>query len=285
MSPPSAADLATCVFCPRLCRHVCPAAVGSGREAATPTAMATSAWLFLQGAGSLELARQATALCLDCGACERACELHRPLGSMLGAFQRELAPTPVQPLGTIEGPGRRVAVETDDRSWAAALSARCGEPIGRLRTRDFLGFEARGDASAPRRDEALRRLFAGRTAVVADFRTMAVLEGAGVPCQHLAALTELPPTGRTHHPCRGPRLDGEPQPPLAMACCGARGPGHGMQDPSGEWVARTCVERLEVPVGAYLRTPDAACAAHLRTVGAEVLDPVSWLLDAARALA
>ena len=32
-------DFESCAFCPKLCRHVCPVAVGTGREAATPTAM------------------------------------------------------------------------------------------------------------------------------------------------------------------------------------------------------------------------------------------------------
>ena len=83
-------DFESCAFCPKLCRHVCPVAVGSGREAATPTAMMTASWAWLNEQGTAESALASAKLCVDCGACTRACKLQRPVVELLAAVRAEL---------------------------------------------------------------------------------------------------------------------------------------------------------------------------------------------------
>lgn len=77
-------DFETCAWCPRLCRHVCPVAVATGREAATPTAMMTVALLAERGSVSPALAEAAASLCLSCGACTDHCKNRVPVAVALG---------------------------------------------------------------------------------------------------------------------------------------------------------------------------------------------------------
>lgn len=83
----SEAQYATCAFCPNLCRHVCPVAVATAFESATPTSMMTAAWRVEAELGPREVALAATTLCLGCGACEAHCKLHVPVPSLLEAFR------------------------------------------------------------------------------------------------------------------------------------------------------------------------------------------------------
>ncbi len=77
-------DYETCAWCPRLCRHVCPVAVATGREAATPTSMMTIALLAQRGSVSAELAAASASLCLSCGACTQHCKVGVPVAARLG---------------------------------------------------------------------------------------------------------------------------------------------------------------------------------------------------------
>src|SRR5690606_20430343 len=140
MSVPRLDGIETCALCPRLCRHACPVAEGTRREAAVPALLAETLLAWRRGRVSDEVAREAATLCVDCGACQRACHLHRPLPGLLREARTALLPEPaVAPLGHVEGDGELVAVESDERRWAEALAARLGRPIARLRTDDFLG--------------------------------------------------------------------------------------------------------------------------------------------------
>ena len=74
-----------CAFCPKLCRHVCPVAKATGREAATPTAKMTVVYLVKRGLLPKELATQAAALCEGCGACTAHCKHQIPVAELLRA--------------------------------------------------------------------------------------------------------------------------------------------------------------------------------------------------------
>lgn len=84
----------TCAYCPRLCRHVCPVAVATGWEAATPTAMMTVPLLHLRGLLDAREATAATSLCLACGACTAHCKNGVPVAELLDAFRAELGGQP-----------------------------------------------------------------------------------------------------------------------------------------------------------------------------------------------
>ena len=51
--------LETCAYCPQLCRHVCPVAVATGLEAATPAKIMLV--LLLAGRGQLPMDQAASA--------------------------------------------------------------------------------------------------------------------------------------------------------------------------------------------------------------------------------
>jgi ferredoxin len=120
------AELLSCVFCPRLCRHVCPVAVGSGREAATPTAMMTGVWAWTQGRASGASAFSLASLCVSCGACTSFCKLHRPVPELLAQARAEIGGLPEQAApGRIEGGGELVfalaeldAIDEIHLTWA-----------------------------------------------------------------------------------------------------------------------------------------------------------------------
>lgn len=272
----SVRDLEPCVYCPRLCRHACPVAVGSAREAATPTAMMTGPFLAILGTIPREEAAAYASLCAGCGACTDVCLTHRPVTELLSAARETLleAPEPA-PLGLVEGAGGYVAVECDGRSWARALAGRLGEPVARFVTQDHLGeplldFKERFAAHA--RD--LRDRLAGRTLVVADGGCLRVARAAGLSVKHLGELVPPPGDGPVFHACQGPRLEGEGV-PGALACCGNISP---LLD-HHPGVAREVTEALVVRLGAVeVRTADARCGAALRAAGGRVADPLSTLL-------
>ncbi|MFM2244446.1 MAG: 4Fe-4S dicluster domain [Pseudomonadota bacterium] len=274
------AELLSCVFCPRLCRHVCPVAVGSGREAATPTAMMTGVWAWTQGRASGASAFSLASLCVSCGACTSFCKLHRPVPELLAQARAEIGGLPEQAApGRIEGGGELVAVEADGRRWAEALAAHLGRPVARFRTEDSLGAVLLGE---PARfgpwARALRDRLAGRTLVVADHESLAVARAAELTVVHLVELVPALPADRPRvKTCGGPQSPG-PEAPLALACCGGR----------SLLRAEHPALAAEVGAGAAARTPpgavcaDSRCGAWLRQHGAQIDDPVSLLLEAQR---
>ena len=92
---PRAVDYDLCAFCPRLCRHACPVAVGSGREAATPTHVMAGVWGWLQEHRSAPEALALASLCTRCGACTDACKLARPVDDLLTEARGAAAPEPL----------------------------------------------------------------------------------------------------------------------------------------------------------------------------------------------
>ncbi len=284
MSPPGiphASELEICAWCPKLCRHVCPVAVGGESEAAAPSNMALHPVLFLRGSGSLALALDAAALCVECGACTAHCDLDRPLGDLLGRFRRGLsAPPPAEDPQAVEGQGDTIAVLSDDRDWSAALAAALGEPVATLRTHDHLGADHLDHPLAgPEHAQALRKRVGKRTLVVTDHRSLRAARQAGLNARHLVDVVRPEAGGPVFHPCHGPRLTGHSAPD-SLACCGANG---ALRDRHPDTAARVAANQAARLSGADapVRCPDLVCAAALADAGLAVIDPVDMLLSTA----
>ena len=256
----------TCALCPRLCRWACPVAVGSAREAAVPTFLATAIVEHAAGRMSASRAAAAVALCTDCGACGSACHIHQPLPALLrDARAALLRPAPIEPLRPIEGVGARVAVETDERPWADALAAALGEPVRRWFTADALGVGAIDHAMFEERASQLRVVLADLEVVVAHGGVARALRRAGVP---FSWLHEVLPAlaGDACGSCEAP---GGARP---LACCGAAGPLLAHHPADAARVAEAWLARRAGPVA------DARCRAHFESVGQPAEDAVDRLL-------
>jgi len=267
----------TCALCPRLCRHTCPVAVSTGREAATPTSIMTTLLRWNRGEVDPALAGQAAALCTDCGACSHACAVDQPVVEILReARQTLLAPAAITPLETVEGGATMVAIECDGRRWADALSRHLKHGVARLPTTDHLGVSRLDHPmSATQHLVAIRDRLGGRTAVVSCQGCARVTEAARIQTIHLHSLCELPATGTIHHPCRGPRLAGETA-TSALNCCGAAGPLGRIHPEIAEDLLTQAAKRLGPgPVS----SPDSRCAQHLNSAGVQTIDPISHLLE------
>ena len=272
-------DIDICAFCPRLCRHVCPIAVGSGREAATPTSMMTGVWSWLSGHIDGDIAWSHAALCTSCGACTAACKLDRPVSDLLSQARGATGVAPTSSaVADIEGDGALIAVETDGRRWAEALAAHLGEPVARIRSPDELG-EHLLDHPRALRDHAkeLRARVGDRTLVIASGGAWRVAQATGLLARHLQDLAPAPATSPSFHPCTGPAPDG-PACEDALACCGAAAPLPTAHPAVATEVGRDAAARLG---GEPHVTSDTRCANWLRTHGARVTDPVDHLLEPA----
>lgn len=261
--------LDTCVLCPRLCRHACPVATGSAREAAVPTWIATVLREVEAGRRPSADALAAATLCTACGACHDACHLGRPLPDLLRDARARMEPVPgIEPLGPIEGTGTLVAVETDERPLAALLARRLERPVRRWRTGDRLGVAAIEHPSAfDARAAALRSAVGDLEVVTADGGVARALEASGVGYRWLSDLVpELRSRGAT-----GSCADGGRRP---LACCGGAGPLARHHPEDAARVARTFALRGEI---AWLA--DARCRGHLRAAGVDVRDLVDALVE------
>ena len=271
------AEYETCVYCPRLCRSVCPVAVGSAREAATPTSMMTGPFLAILGTLEREEAGALASLCTSCGACTSFCKVQRPVGDLLAEARSSLVDAPALAApGAVEGAAEWVAVECDGRSWAAALARHLKRPVARFLSPDHLG-EAlldHPDAFAAYA-RGLRERLAGRTVVVADLGCQRAAVAAGLSVRHLVELAPLESSEYVFHACSGPRLPGQTV-PGALACCGSRAPLTTQHPAIAAEVAASAASGLG---GASCATADARCAAALRGSGAHITDPVTALLE------
>ncbi len=174
-------DHSVCAWCPRLCRHVCPVAVGTGLESATPTAMRAVALGVEAGALPSDLALPGTDLCLGCGACTAFCALHVDVPAALDAFRaargapvvvraaRGGGAAPLEAAAAVE-PLRFVTCFEGPVLDSADQLACCGR-------RD--GFDAvRPDAAGAVAEENVRR-FGGRAIVCADVECGGFLRAHG----------------------------------------------------------------------------------------------------------
>lgn len=94
----AARQTSLCAACPKLCRHTCPVAEATGREAYTPWALMSSVHLERMGAhpAPQELSQDVYA-CSGCRACQGFCHFHQDVPGVLlarraRAFQRDEAP-------------------------------------------------------------------------------------------------------------------------------------------------------------------------------------------------
>lgn len=269
--------LERCAYCPQLCRHVCPVAVATGHEAATPARILATVLLARRGRVPPEDAARAAALCTDCGACQRHCkhgvEVPRILAEARATFAQ---PAVVSPIAMPEGAGTLVAVECDGRHWAPALARALDQPVARLVTTDHLGEavlwnRARAAAHLTRVHAAL----VGRKVVSGCSRCLAVLDAAHVQRVRPEALLGTAWSGPVYL-CHGQAdLPGD-RLSDAPVCCGAHGPLPLEHPTLAAEVAREAAAKL--PPGPTA-TPDSACRNALRDAGANVVDPIDLLLE------
>jgi ferredoxin len=257
----------TCALCPRLCRPSCPVASGSTREASVPAVIAARLLDWQRDRLDPATAAEAATLCTDCGACQSHCHLDRPLPGLLRQARAELLPAaPFEPLRPIEGEGRIVAVEADERPFASALSRRLGEPVRRWPTADRLGVEAVEHREWERHGEAIRAALGGAEAVVCDGGVARALEAAGARFRWLHDVVPGLPTGTSS--CKS---SGGPRP---AACCGAGGPLRRHHPEDARRVGELWLRRGEpAPLN------DARCRSHLRDCGGDVRDLLDALLE------
>ena len=262
-------NISTCALCPRLCRPACPVTVGTGREAATPTAIAGAVLQAERGRWTNSQVAAAVTLCTDCGACEDHCHIGSPLPETLREWRRKLLPEPpVEPLQGIEGIGDWVAVEADERPLARVAAQVLGEAVRCWRTGDALGVAAVEHPGWEARAEAIRAKTSGLRVLVHDGGVAQALDAAGVGYAWLAAAADLQGAVGS---CRCATTQ-----PGPLACCGGAGPlpRHHPEDASRVgrwWLSRRSGEPLV----------DGRCRNHLRRSDSTVLDVLDVLMGEA----
>ena len=250
------ADFAICALCPRLCRHVCPVSVATGREAATPTAMMSIPLIATQ---LPKLSLAGTSLCMGCGACTRHCKSHQPVAERLSAWRAEHGALPMaEALRPVEGSEAVVAILTDDRDWRPEIGR---GPLAALRTSDFLGHEA-WRAGNPDVLPSLSRHLSGRRALCLHGDVAELLAAAGVPVEWL----ELPQKA-SFLTC----FEGAGTNPNQLACCGRR-EGFAKREPAA--ARDVALRNVEMWEGAPHTCRDQGCADWLRAAGANIAGPL-----------
>lgn len=223
-------EIATCVFCPKLCRFACPVAEAETRETVTPWGLMTRLDDARRGAAPLDVvSAELWTHCTGCRRCQAVCKYDNPVATVmyaaraatqtldlapeaLGAWAE--APQPLRPsveaLPT-EGAVRLLPGRAPEETVRAALSllsaAGCdavGRPAGphlesshRLREAGLL-------EDAARHDDALGRGLLGARTVVcldpADAVALRALGGASMEVAHLVELLDRRlPTLRPAH--------------------------------------------------------------------------------------
>ncbi len=272
----------TCTFCPRLCRHVCPVALATGLEAATPSAMMGAVYLARRGLLDPSLAGRAAAMCTACGACSRHCKEQVPVGDLLSqARSRYLPPRSPEALAPVEGDAPRVAVECDTRSWAGALARKLREPVARLHTSDHLGASCMDHPqTAEPQISSLARLLDGRIAITSCSACAGVLRRANLQYVWLHSLPGI------HVPTPvldSPTMKLSPAPDLlpgTLPCCGQGGILARSFPQLAKDLARECASRLPATA---VPTFDSLFRVALTPYDVDIYDPIDILLGEAPA--
>ncbi len=255
----------TCSLCPRLCRSACPVATGSGREAAVPTWIATVLRDWERGDVSDELARSASTLCVDCGACREHCHLDRPLPASLAAVRARLLPAP--PLPTLpavpEGEGTLV-VTSDPRDIGPALRRLISPDVRVWRVPDGLGTERLDHGLPQAHVSEVQRACRGVSVLVCSGAIAEVLDACGISYAWLHERIAVEVA------CGSCRAGG----PRGLACCGAAGPLPRYHEDDANRVGRLFAARSSPGTLSDLR-----CARHLRRAGVPVRDILDLVLE------
>jgi ferredoxin len=257
--------LSICALCPRLCRPACPVATGTGREAAVPAVIAGVLSDWANGRVGDDLAREAATLCADCGACESHCEVNQPLPALLRSARAQLCEVPLPTLlPTIEGEGILVAIESDERPMAKALSEHLGEGVGRLFTDNRLSLGSRGHVQWSAHLNSTQALLKSRQVVIADGGVASVLHEAGVTYQWLHECVQGLDKGTGSCQAGGK---------APSACCGGADPVKTAHPQDAQRMGHFWSTRLETS-----HVADSRCRAHLLQCGVQVEDPLDQFL-------
>ncbi len=252
----SASVLDACAFCPRLCRHVCPVAVGTARESATPTAIAGVVRLAEHGVLEATLADQALDLCVGCGACTRYCALHVDVAAWVRDCRTPPGVAPLPELPPIDA-GKAVRVLVTPPVGDPRASSVSGAAL----TPDALGHAAWLAGNSAVLAEVARH-FAGRRVATDSAAVAEVLLAAGVEVVRSAA----PDGAARFRTCSEGALGEDGQ----LSCCGAR-EGFPERNPAAAHaLAAEVVRRMN---GAPHTCADGHCAGWLRAHGADVRGP------------
>lgn len=257
----------TCSLCPRLCRHACPVASGSAREASVPTAIASVLREHALGRISDAIALEAATLCTDCGACTESCHLHVPLPKRLRAVRSALLPpVSLAALSPVQGSASLVAIEADSRPFASVLARVLGREVSRWTTTDQLGCQGieANKSGWDAHGATIRAQAQSREVVVIDGGVAEALRSAGVP--FIWAWTLVGSASAT-----GSCAAGGARP---AACCGGAGP---LARHHPEDAVRTARRFHENSV--YPNLLDARCRNHLRQAGVFAKDWLDLMLQ------
>ena len=263
------ATLDTCALCPRLCRHVCPVAVGTGLESATPTAILTEAMIAQRPEEIPHEAHHALDLCTRCGHCADFCGVDQPVVDLLDTARTRHQPRPKPwQAPPIQGHCPTVAIICDAKDWSDGLAEDTHQPLARLLTPDHLGetHRIRTD-TLPDVIAQLKTLFQGRTAITSCGTCRQALTDADVTVESIVSVSQfIPPlpTWRSCHCVDGPSVD------TNIRCCGARAPLIGAMPHLATMMATEIRRRLD---GQAIFVPDTRCAAHLQSVGINAVGP------------
>lgn len=251
----------SCALCPRLCRHVCPVAWGTGREAATPTMLATMQVLAARGEVSKEEAYASASLCTDCGACAEHCHIGNPLSDWLR--EARVRDQVAEDFPAVVGEGPVLLITSDQRDVADALARTLQRGVATLCLPDGVGLEGLNKKQRAARVGALRTLCETREVIVTDGTVASALDEALVPWRWLHETMNVDKSMmRTCH-------DGN----TSHLCCGAREPLRSAHPAAAMRMAKRFAEETKGGLCA-----DVRCATHLRSCGVDVTDIVDVLV-------
>ncbi len=265
----------TCALCPKLCRHVCPVAVATSLESATPTSIMGEIMLVNRRFETDNTAHEAVDLCTRCGKCEEFCGVDQPVVSLLDDARTRLQAAPpkwVPP--KIVGHSPTVAVVCGDQDWSKPLEGLTSQKMAVLATSDHLGelhrirTDTRSEVIA-----AIEKLMQGRTAITSCGSCRKALDDASVPTESITMVSQtLPPlpTWRTCHCMPGPSVN------TVVKCCGARSPLINSNPKISNKIAEEVGRRLD---GQAIFVPDTRCAAHLKQSGVHAVGPSDPLFE------
>lgn len=248
------ATLETCALCPRLCRHACPVAVGTGREAATPTSLAAAAVDRDRGLLSEAFATEVLTLCVDCGACEAACHIGQPLPSLLRSARlaaREAVELP------------RFALPADDVLFVHREACPSEKLAARVGATPVVVPEGWSEytVQSPAATDAVAWLvdsLSSRALWTQDGGLWSLLTQVGLVVQWAVAGEALPDGALASCACAVGGAE-------ARSCCGAAEPLASHHPDDAELLGHRFVRGLH----ADAMVVDARCARHLRRVGSD----------------